>query len=214
MSALLAEVLSEIRAAPMHFVADVLQSLLLIALVTWLARRALGRRLHARAERIAAEVQGASDARREAARLVAEAAGVVDAARAAAPGIVQQARDEVERSRGDFVAGVDAEAAAIVDVARRTIAEERARLELRGAERLLAQATELASRYLEEVLNEQERRDVTHRAVQGLLDALSPAPGATADARAGVMRQGDAAGVPAPPPLPAAPRGAPAGSTR
>lgn len=181
MEEVLQAALREITASPLAFLAEVLQSALLVAIVAWAGRRVLGKRLGARRARIAAELARAEAAERESARMREEAREAVEQASREAPGVVQAARDRAERDRQAAVVEVEAEAERAIRQAQETVAADERKVVHDASERLVRLTAEIARRYLDEVLTERERRALTDRVILDALDELergAPAPGA------------------------------------
>lgn len=185
MGEVLEAALREIAARPLAFLAEAVQSVLLVALVAWAGRRVLGRRLAARRARIAAELAEADAAEREAARLREEARDLVERAAHEAPGIVEEARRRAEQDRGAAAGEAEAEAERAIRQARESVAADERKLVHDGSQRLVRLTAEIARRYLDEVLGDRERRALADRVILEALAELERDPRA-----GGAMRRG------------------------
>jgi F0F1-type ATP synthase membrane subunit b/b' len=172
MEDLLGGSLNEIFAHPIRFTADVVQSLLLLAVIAWAGRRYAVRRLADRRSRIATELADADAAQRDSVRIREESRAVVAQAREAAPGILQDAQARADREREASTAAIESEAREIVEQARRSIELELAGVRREASERLVRLTTETARRYVEELLTEAERRALTQKAILAFLDQV------------------------------------------
>jgi len=174
MEELLREVLHEITAEPARFVAEVVQSAVLLAVLAWAGRKALRRRLAARRERIAADLASADAAEQESVRLREEGQAV--AARAAQePGaILQAAQERAAQERAAATNRIEAETREIVAGARQRVEEDKQRIRREASARLIRLTTETARRYLEEMLSEAERRALTQKAILETLEEIVP----------------------------------------
>lgn len=163
--------LDSIAARPVPFAAEVVQAVLLVAIVAWLGRRPLERRLRARREKIAAALAEAASAERECGRIAEEARRVVESAEREAAAVVEAAREQAERDRASAAARVEAEARQAVDLARAAAQDDVARVAREASARLVRLTVLTARRYLDEVLTESERRALTARAISESLAA-------------------------------------------
>jgi F0F1-type ATP synthase membrane subunit b/b' len=152
-------VLVEIAAEPVRFVAEAVQSLILIGLIIAFGRPPVRRRLAARQARIAAALDEADAAEREAGRLHEEAAALATARPAEAPVMAP----DVERAALDE--GIEAEAGQVVAQVRETIEREKEAIRRAAADRLVRLTTEVARHYLDEMVGDEERRAATRRAI-------------------------------------------------
>jgi F0F1-type ATP synthase membrane subunit b/b' len=152
-------VLAEIAAKPDRFIAELVQSVLLIGLIIAFGRPPLRRRLAARQARIAAALDEADAAERETVRLREEAA-TLTAARPA-----ETAAMEPDAERAALDEGIEAEAGQVVAQARETIEREKEAIRRAAADRLVRLTTEVARRYLDEMVGDEERRAATRRAI-------------------------------------------------
>ncbi len=177
MGAALHEALREIAARPASYAAEVIQFVLLVAVVAWAARRPLAARLARRRERIAAELAGAAESEREAEAMRAEAEGVVPRAEAEARTLVETARAGAEREREAADAEARAEAERVLAHARQSVDAEHQRLLRETSDRLVRLTSEVARRYLEELLTDVERRAVTEKAILDSLRRMERADG-------------------------------------
>jgi F0F1-type ATP synthase membrane subunit b/b' len=182
MGEVLRELLRQVTARPGAFAAEVVQAILLVAIVAWAGRRPIGRRLGSRRDRIAAELAEARAAELESARMRDEARALVERARGDAPGIVQAARDQAQRESADDAVRLEAEAQEAVRQARQTVEADESRVVRDASERLVRLTAETARRYLDEVLSESQRRALTDKVIAQALEEMErgspPTPGA------------------------------------
>ena len=172
MGEVLQAALDEIATRPAAFAAEVVQALILVAIVTWAVRRLAGKRLEDRRARVAAALAEAEREEHAADDLAAEARDVVARAEVEAPRIVASARDETEKERAAAIAAVEAEAAQLVQQARQTVEREEGSVRREASERLVRLTTETARRYLDEFLSDAERRAMTEKAILETLEEL------------------------------------------
>jgi F0F1-type ATP synthase membrane subunit b/b' len=172
MQELLREVLREITAEPLRFVAEVLQSALLLGILIVAGRRFVGKRLVERQARIARELAEAETAERDGARLREEAGAA--AARVAAEGAeaARALREQTNTERSASLAQLETEAREIVAQARQRVESEKERVRREASGRLLQLTTEAARRYLDEMLTETERRTVSQQAILASLQEM------------------------------------------
>lgn len=164
--------LREIATRPWAFVAEVVQAVLLLGVIAWAARGPVARRLAARRERVAAALASAARDEGEAASMHAQAGAVVRDAEAEAPRIVAAARAAAEAQRKTSDAAAEADVARLLDEARRSVDAERTKVLRDSSERLVRLTTDVARRYLDEMLTERERRALTERAIRESLGEL------------------------------------------
>lgn len=176
MGELLREFVHEITARPTRFAAEVVQSLLLMAILWRYAGTAVRRRLAARRERIVAELTDADRAEEEANRLSEEARARVARAGEEAPALLRQAQVDAQQLRGDALRRIEAEAAEVVGQARQAVEQDKARVARQTAGRLVQLTAQATSRYLDEMLTESDRRALTQQAIAESLAALSESP--------------------------------------
>jgi F0F1-type ATP synthase membrane subunit b/b' len=165
-------VAGEISGHPRQLIVEVAQSLLLITLIVWYGRRLARRRLSGRRDRIEAELAAAAAADVESVRLRDEAQRVIAAIGQTGPLQEQEAIGEAERERDASLVQAEARARELVAEARRTVEMDRDRIRRESADRLLALTTEITRRYLDEILNEDERRALTRQAIRASLAAI------------------------------------------
>lgn len=165
MGELLRAVLGEVAAEPARFAAEVVQSLILVGLIVAFGREPLRRRLAARQARIGAALDEADAAEREAVRLREEAAALAAAGPPAGAGGPADARELAGRERAEAAGRADAEARQVVAQARETAEREKEAVRRAAADRLVRLTTEVARRYLDEMVGDEERREATRRAI-------------------------------------------------
>jgi ATP synthase F0 subunit b len=168
----LQEILREIAARPLPFAAEVVQFLLLAAVILWAGRRPLGKRLDARRAKIAAQLAEAERSDRECVAMIEEARAVVARAEQEAPRVVEAARERAAAEREAAAAEVEAEASRAVEQARGAVERERERIAQDLSERLVRLTTETARRYLDELLTDSERQALARRAMLESLEEL------------------------------------------
>ena len=168
--------LHEIAARPMAYVAEVLQFIVLVGAIGLIARRPLTKRLAARRERITAELIEAEGDEHQCIALSDEALAVVSRAEEEARGIVVAARAEAEKEREAGTARAQAEAEQALLVAREAVEHEKARVIAESSARLVTLTTEIARRYLDEFLTEDERRSMTEKVVLETLEEMGRGP--------------------------------------
>jgi F0F1-type ATP synthase membrane subunit b/b' len=173
MGELLRELLQETGARPIAFVAEVIQSVLLIAVAIWAGRKYGARRLAERRERIVAELAAATSAEQESLKLRDEALAVAANATTAGASLVRISQENATREREASKADIDAAARQIVDTARSTLEAERDQIRHDAADRLVRLTSEIARRYVDEFLSESERRALTRKAIEATLDQLT-----------------------------------------
>jgi F-type H+-transporting ATPase subunit b len=154
------------------FLAELLQGVLLLAIIWWFGRGWVSKRLAARAARVGAALDEADAAEEAAARLDEEARVVVEQARRDAPELAHATQVKISTERTAAIASHDEEALALLEQARQTVEAEKARVLREASERLVQLTTEAARRYLEEALSEAEHRILTQKAIIQFLDDL------------------------------------------
>jgi F0F1-type ATP synthase membrane subunit b/b' len=172
MGQLLTEVLRQVAGEPVLFIAEVVQSALLIAILVWAGRRYGSARLAARRSRIASELEAADVAERESLRIRTDVPVVVAQARESAEGILRSAREQAEKERAASVTAVEAEARQVVAQAQKALETELTGIRREASEHLVQLTTEAARRYLDEMLGETERRALTQKAIIAFLDQV------------------------------------------
>ncbi len=165
MRELIQEVLREITGQPLIFTVEVVQFLLLVAIVGFLLRRILGTRLKERRERIAAEVEKADRADAAYAEAQQQAAALVAGARTESQRIIEEARTTAQEERRTGLDRVKEEADAILLQARQAVETEKAKVAGEASERLVTLISEVTRRFIEEALTESERRAVTEKLI-------------------------------------------------
>jgi F0F1-type ATP synthase membrane subunit b/b' len=188
MEELFREVLRGIESQPARFVAEVVQSALLLALIAWAGWKPARRRLGERRERIAAALAAADEDARETTRLKEELRAIAARAGEEPAALLQAASERASAERGAAAERIEAEARARVAAAHRQVEEDRERAGREASARLVRLTTDAARRYVEDVLDETERRALTRKAVLATLDELLPetsgdSPGVTGDGR-------------------------------
>jgi len=173
MSDVLREVLAGITDEPIRFLAETLQSLLLIAGVAWAGRKLLRPRLAARRETVAAALAAADGEERESVRLREEAGAVTARVAPEAAAALAKLKEEAERGRQAFLAQAESDAAQIVVQARQTLEAERSSIVRSASDRLSSLTSQVARQYLDQVLTEQQRRALIQTAITKGLDELT-----------------------------------------
>jgi F-type H+-transporting ATPase subunit b len=165
MEELLREILNDIAAEPGRFIAEVVQSVLLLAVVGWAGGKFVRGRLIARREKIATDLSEAEAAEQEAIRLQEEAAAIAARVDQEAPEISRTAIAEAGRERQASMASGETEAQQMVVQSRETAEREKNRVLREASDRLIRLTAETARRYLDEMLSESERRELTQKAI-------------------------------------------------
>ena len=176
MGELLSDVLRGITAEPARFVAEVVQSTLVLVVLGWAGRRFVRRRLAARRETIAAQLADADAAERESVRLREEAVAAAARAQEDSPGIVRAAKEQADQERQASIARIESEALEVVAQARRSVESDKERVRREVSARLISLTTEAARRYLDEMLTEADRRALTRKAILEALEEIAPQP--------------------------------------
>ena len=172
MAELLKEVLHEITAQPVLFIAEVVQFSLLLGVILWVVPRIIGKRLIERRAKIEAELAEAKAAEKGCTGIVKEAGAVIARAEKEAPGIIRIAKEAAEKERETAIAQADAEVQEIILRARQTVEGEKNRI-IRGAsEHLVSLTTETTRRYLDEALTESERRALMQKIILASLEEM------------------------------------------
>jgi len=172
MEELLRGVLHGITLEPARFLAEVVQSALLLVIIGWAGGRYVRGRLAERRERIAGELARAEAAERDSVRFREEARAAAARGEAEAPAVVRTAREQAEHEREASIARSDTEAEQMIVQARDTVEREKNRILGESSERLIHLTTETARRYLDEMLTEGERRALTQKAILESLEEM------------------------------------------
>ncbi len=157
-----------------RFIAELLQSLALLLVLGWGARRFARPRLVTRRETIAAALTDADAAERESVRLREEAEAVAQRAARDAPALLRTAEERARQERQDSISRIEGEALEIVAQARRSVAGDKERVRREASVRLVRLTTEAARRYLDEMLTEADRRTLTRKAILETLEEIAP----------------------------------------
>ncbi len=165
MRELIQEMLREITGQPLIFTVEVVQFILLVAIVGFLLLRIVGTRLKERCERIAAEVEKANRADAAYEEAQQQAAALVANARADSQRIIEEARTAAQEERKAGLDRVKEEADAILLQARQSIETEKEKAAGEASGHLVALITEVTRRFIEEALTESERRAVTEKLI-------------------------------------------------
>jgi len=151
-----AEVVAEIAADPWAFVAEVVQFLVLVAVV-WVVAFGFGKRkgfvknmLAERASTVEARLVGASHADEDLAQARKDAASTVRSANAEARRLIAEAKQDADDLEAKARAEADAEAERLVDRARAALETERAEMQLEMREALV----DLVAQSTRSIMNE------------------------------------------------------------
>ncbi len=177
MNALIQEAFREIAAQPLIFAAEVIQFVLLAAIVGLLLRRIVGNKLKERRERITTEVEKAERADTAYAEAQQQAAALVAGARAESKTIIEAARRAAEEELRVGREKAEQEAGAILLQASQAVESEKKKVAAEAAERLVTLITEITRRFIEESLTESERRRVTEKLILAGLEEMEGASG-------------------------------------
>jgi len=178
MGDLFRDLLQEIGADPTRFMAETVQSLLLLGILYWFGRKPLRRRLDAHLAAVMSDLAEAAEAEQEAARLTEEARSHAARAKDEAPAAVRAVEEGLARERQAGLERIEAEAREVVGQARQAVERDKVRVAGEAAGRLVALTTEATRRYLDEMLSESERRALTRQAIHASLEAMTGPPGA------------------------------------
>lgn len=173
MGELLRDFLDEITADRSRFLAELVQSLILLAILGWAGRKAARKRLDARRARIVAELAEAEQAERDVGRLYEEARSRAARARDEAPALLRQAEARAQQEREAAIGRIEAEANELIGQARQAVERDKARIAREAAGRLVELTADATRRYLDEMLTESERRALTQKAILASLVELS-----------------------------------------
>jgi len=178
MDELLRATLREITDQPARFAAEVVQQLLLIAIIVWFGRRWLAKRLAERRSRIESALAGADAADKDSVRIREELATMPAKSAESAAALLKSAREQAEKERATAAAAIEAEARQVVEQAHKSLELEKESVRRDAAERLVGLTTDAARRYLDEMLTENERRALTQKAILAFLDQVETSAGA------------------------------------
>lgn len=173
MGELLHEFLQEITADPARFLAEFVQSLLLLAMIWWMGNKPVRKRLDARRARIVAELAEAEQVERDVARLQEEARARAARASEAVPALLRQAETKAQQDRQDAIQRIEAEAGELIGQANQAVQRDKTRVSRESAGRLIQLTAEATRRYLDEMLTESDRRALTQKAILASLAALN-----------------------------------------
>jgi F-type H+-transporting ATPase subunit b len=172
---ILKEVLHEITAQPVLFIAEIVQFSLLLGVILWVVPRFIGKRLNERRAKIAAELAEAEKAEMEYPRIKKEARVVIGRAEKEAREIIRIAKETVKKEREAAMAQADAEAKEIIHRAQETVEREKNRVIREASEHLVSLTTEITRRYLDEALTESQRRTLMEKAILQSLEKMERA---------------------------------------
>ena len=173
MSELIQEVLREITAKPLLFTVEVVQFLVLVAIIRLILIRVLGSKLKDRRERIAADVEKADQADTAYAAAQQQAAALTAGALAEAKRSIEAARTAVQDERRLGLDGAEQEAKAILLQAQQTVETEKGRVAGEASEELVTLITQVVRRFMEETLSESERQAVTQKLILASLKEMA-----------------------------------------
>jgi F0F1-type ATP synthase membrane subunit b/b' len=176
MGELLQEVFHGITAAPARFIAELVQSVVLLGVVWWAGRRLVRPRLIERRARIATELGEAAAAERRWTGVGEEVRTILARSGEATSEILRVAREQAQAERGAAIARIDSEAEQVIAQARQTVERDKNRVLRETSDRLIRLATETAKRYLSERLTESERRVLMQKAILASLEELGQGP--------------------------------------
>lgn len=172
MEELLRSILHGITLEPGRFLAEVVQSALLLVIVGWGGGRYARGRLTERRERIAGELAKADAAERDSVLVLEEARAAAARGEQEAPVLVRTAREQAEHECGASIARTETEAGQMIVQARESVEREKTRILRETSERLIQLTTETARHYLDEILTEGQRRELTQKAILDSLEEL------------------------------------------
>lgn len=173
MGELFREFLHEITAEPSRFLAELVQSLMLLAMLWWAGKKAVRKRLEARRARIIAEITEAEQAERDVARLHEEARSRATYAAEEAPARLRQAEAKGQQEREVAIRRIEAEGKELIGQAQQTVERDKIRVAREATRRLIELTAEATRRYLDEMLTESDRRTLTQKAILASLAELS-----------------------------------------
>jgi F0F1-type ATP synthase membrane subunit b/b' len=177
MEELFREFLGEITGNPPRYLAELVQSLLLLFLIWRLGRKTVRQRLDTRRARIVAELAEVAQAERDVPRLEEEIRARTARATQEGPALLQAAAEKARQEREAALAAIEAEAREVLRQAAQAVERDRERLTSESARRLVQLTATAAGRYLDEMLTESDRRSLTQKAIRASLAQLQgPAP--------------------------------------
>jgi F0F1-type ATP synthase membrane subunit b/b' len=178
MSEVLHEIVTEIGADPGTFVIEIVQFLVLLAIV-YVVTFGFGRRkgmvanmLAERRHRVSERVERATHADEMLAEAREQAAARTAAARHEAGTILRQARASARASRRELRAAADAEAEAIRVRAQKVLEEERDEMRVEVRDRLVGVVAQATRSLLNEGLSPHEQRQLIQSIVSSEIDRL------------------------------------------
>ncbi len=177
MKQLIQEAFREIAAQPLIFAVEVVQFLLLAAIVGLFLRRIVGNKLKARRERIAADVEKADRADAAYAEAQQQATALVAGARTESQKIIEAARNAAEEELRIGLEKAEQEAGAILLQASQAVETDKEKVTAEAAERLVTLITEITRRFIDESLTESERRTATEKLILAGLKEIEGASG-------------------------------------
>lgn len=172
MAELFKEAVHEITGRPLIFVAEVIQFAILIGIIFGVAPRIVGKRLKERRERIIAELQEATKAKKEYTEAKKEANAIVASAKEEARQIVRAAQENAKREREAAVVQAEQETKDIILQAEQTIETEKNKVISEACEQLVSLVTVTTRRFLDEALTESERRALTQKIILSSLEEI------------------------------------------
>lgn len=172
MAELFKEVLHEITSKPVIFIAEIIQFAILIGIFIFAVPRIVGKMLKERRERIIAELQEATKAKKEYTEVKKEANAIVAKAKEEARQIVREAQENAKREREAAVVQAEQEAKDIILQAEQTIETEKNKVISEACEQLVSLVTVTSRRFLDEALTESERRALTQKIVLSSLEEI------------------------------------------
>jgi F0F1-type ATP synthase membrane subunit b/b' len=177
MGELLRAFLQEITAEPTRFLAEFVQSLLLLAILWRVGRKQIRKRLDTRRARIVAELAEAEQAERDVTRLEEETRARSARTRDEGPALLRQAEAAARQEREAAVARIEAEAKELIGQAAQAVERDKTRLASESARRLIQLTATATRRYLDEILTESDRRALTQKAIlASLAELTTPSP--------------------------------------
>ncbi|MFZ3063236.1 MAG: ATP synthase F0 subunit B [Actinomycetota bacterium] len=172
MAELFKEVLHEITGKPLIFIVEIIQFAVLIGIFILVVPRIVGKRLKERRERIIAELQEATKAKKEYIEATKEADTIVARAKEEARQIVKAAKENARREREAAVGQAEQEAKDIILQAEQTIETEKNKVINEACEQLVSLVTATTRRFLDEALTESERRALTQKIILSSLEEI------------------------------------------
>lgn len=172
MAELFKEILHEITSKPVIFIVEIIQFAILIGIFVFIAPRIVGKRLKERRERIIAELQEATKAKKEYAEATKEADAIVARAKEEARQIVRAAQESAKSESEATVVQAEQEAKDIILQAEQTIETEKNKVISEACEQLVSLVTVTTRRFLDEALTESERRALTQKIILSSLEEI------------------------------------------